>query len=267
MFMRYLRILLLHFQDALTDRSRSLVWFLIALFNPILLLLFWSGVYREESTQILNWSLSDIAGYYFLLIIAGALLMTHIEETVGYEDIQYGGLVKFLVKPFAYFWLRFCSELPYRVIQGFFGIVVYLLFRLILGNFISFQLSLFQLILALLILVLAYFISFTFKMIVGIASFWIIDAHGLQNLVGAIILIFAGYIMPLELYPHLLNRLAMVLPFAYMIYWPVVAVQGKLVVVELVRVIFSQFLWLVTLVTMYKLVWKNGVKKFTGVGQ
>lgn len=49
--MRYVKIFLLHFQDALHSRARSLVWFPVAFIGPLLLLLFWQGAISEHGEE------------------------------------------------------------------------------------------------------------------------------------------------------------------------------------------------------------------------
>ena len=188
--MRYVRIFLLHFQDLLVNRARSFVWFLLAFLNPLLIFLFWYGAFKGQNTLPANWSLSEIASYYFLLIIATSLLTAHIEEDVAREDIQEGQLSKYLVKPFSYYWLKFYTELPHRLFQGFLGLVVFSFFLLFFGKFLNFTTDPNSLFLGLVILCLAFFLSFTFKMIVGIIAFWLIDIGGFFQLVDLIMLIF-----------------------------------------------------------------------------
>src|SRR3989304_6642440 len=105
--MRYVRMLLLHFDLALVSRSRSFIWFLITLINPLIYLTFWRGALTAGSASPIGWSLSSVASYYLLLVIAGAFLSVHIEEVVAYYDIQQGWLSNYLTRPFSYFWFKF----------------------------------------------------------------------------------------------------------------------------------------------------------------
>lgn len=84
---KYFKIFSLHWQDAFQSRSRSVVWFLLSLAGPLILLLFWRGAFQNTKT-IGGWNFSSFVTYYFLLIIAGALLVSHIEEGVALDDIR-----------------------------------------------------------------------------------------------------------------------------------------------------------------------------------
>lgn len=263
--MRYVRIFLLQFQRVLEYKSVNLVWFLIPLFNSGVAILFWKGALKGSS--ITGWNFSSLSSYYLFLIIAGSILMIHVEDDVSRLDIRMGGLIKYLLRPFSYFWLKFLDEIPWRLIQGIYGLLILFLVSLFFKIIIPFSQSPDIILLSIIIAVLAYFLSFTFKMIIGILAFWIIDIMGLYQLIEIAILIFAGFLMPIELFPSQISAIAHILPFSYMIYFPIVAFQGKLGLFELIKVIEVQFIWIIILSLVYKLMWGKGIKRFSGVGQ
>ena len=265
--MRYVRMFLLQFQEIMVQRARSFVWFLLSLLNPLLLLIFWSGVYQQKHAFLSDWSIATVTSYYLLLIIASSLLIVHIEETVAIIDIREGGLVKHLTRPFSYFWLMFINELPWRVFQGALGIFVFLLFSLLFKSFVQLSHDPATLIVSFLIIILAYMISFIFKMILGLSAFWFTDFWGLQQLVEVVILSFAGFLMPLEFYPKLIEQIAYALPFSYIIYYPIIAIQGKLLLPQLFQVMGIQLMWIIVFAVIYKYLWRKGIEKFVGVGQ
>lgn len=265
--MRYVRIFFIHFQEAFYERGRSFVWFLIPLIDALLILAFWIGALKEKGSLGSDWTLSSISSYYFLLIIAGSFLMMHIEEEVAQHDIQQGGLVRYLLRPFSYFWFKFFNEISWRIIQGFYALIVFLLFVFFFGNFVELSSSPQILFLSGIIIILALFLSFTFKMIFGLSAFWITDYTGAQQIVDVVLIVFGGFVIPLEFFPDILKRVAYILPFSYMTYFPIIALQGKLALFELLRVIVIQSAWLGGFWLLYRFLWDRGVKEFTAVGQ
>lgn len=263
---RYWNIFLLHFQHTFESRSRSFVWFLLAILNPFVYLLFWRGVVEEQGGNISGWTLPTIASYYLLLIIANALLTSHIEESVAQEDIQQGYLSSLLLKPFNYYKLKFFEEIPYRLLQGAFGVIVFGVVSLLFNHLIIVSHHLEVILMATLIAGLAFLLSFTFKMVVGLTAFWFTDAFGFQQLAMVLAIILGGNIMPLDLMPQFLQQFTQNLPFAYMIYYPVVAFTGRLDSSELTRTVVVQLVWLGIFYLTYRSLWKRGIKLFTGVG-
>jgi ABC-2 type transport system permease protein len=261
--MRVIRIFLLHFQVVFAERSRTLVWFLTSLIGPLTMILFWKGA----GNRIVNWNFSQVTAYYFLLIIATALLMCHVEDDVANLDIHEGNLVRYLIRPFPYFWMKFLEDISWRLIQGIFGIIVLFFAIIFFGMFFSMTTNPPTILLACLIALLSFFMTFIYKMVLGIAGFWMSEMRGLFEFSDMLMFITAGYIAPLFLFPQQLERIAYFLPFSYMIYFPVVSFQGKFSTGILLSIIGIQLLWICLFACLYGFLWKKGVKKFTGVGQ
>lgn len=265
--MRYVRIFFLNLEQALEHRGKSFVWFLIAFFNSLFYFVFWHGSFSAKSVVDTTISQSSIASYYFLLIIAGAFLVVHIEEDVAYWDIQQDGLSRYLTKPFSYFWSKFIEEIPWRIVQGIFGVVAFVLLSKLFGQLVLLEQRPLFILLTSLSFFIAYLISFTYKMIIGVSTFWFTDYHGFHQMTTVLLFIFAGFVIPIEFLPGFLKSIANVLPFAYMIYYPVRAIQGLLDISIFGRVLVVQAIWFLGLLFVYRLLWRRGVREFTGVGQ
>lgn len=263
--MRHFRIFLLCFQYVFERRGVSIVWLLVMLINPLILLVYWRSAL--ENNSIAGWSLSSISSYYFLLFTVSAFLMSHIEENVSEDDIANGQLVKYLVKPYSYFLFNIIRELPYRLLQGFFAIIISLIFILIFGRFFQITTDPRILFLTVLVFILAYILSYSYKIAIGLLAFWLTDANGLFQFMEIITLIFAGYVIPISLMPELLLKIVYASPFPYIIYYPVIILQGNLSTVDIIFVICKQIAWIFLMVLLYKLLWKKGIKVFTGMGQ
>lgn len=264
--MRYIRFFLLHLQQVFETRSRVFVWFVISLFNPIILILYWQGA-KFTSTAGSQFTISFITSYYLLQLIIGTMLVSHIEEEVAVYDIQEGNLASYILKPLSYFLRKFFSDFSYRVFQGAIGLIVVAILFIFYGSFFTISHSPLVLFLSFIIAIFAYLISFTYKMTMAIISFWLIDIQGLFQLSEMMMFMFAGFIMPIYFFPKWLEIVTYFLPFPYIVYFPIVAFLGKLSVVELLQVIAAQIIWLALLGGIFSLLWKNGVKKFSGVGQ
>lgn len=242
------------------------MWLILSVINPLLLLIFWTGVSQSGAGSLAGWSLSSITTYYLLLIFASSFLITHRETDIAVLDIQEGGLVSYLLKPFSYFLLHFFGELGWRVMQGSFAVIIFLILSVLLNHTITSATPL-SFLLSFCIIVLGYVISFTLKFLLGLSAFWVIDFRGIQQIGDVLLLILAGFIMPISLFPPLLEHIALLTPFPYMVYFPVISLQGELFPFQQIQVITVQLVWLSILFLVYKVMWRSGIKKFTGVGQ
>lgn len=264
---KYIKIFLLYFQNLLEHKGRSFVWFLLSILGPFIFLLFWKGASAGNNTIPAQWTYAAISTYYFLLISAGSLLVSHIEGDIAIHDIQEGRLAMYITKPFPYYLLMFFEEIPWRIFQGFLGIILSILLITIFKANFNLTNDLLTIFLAFLSAGFAYFISFTFKMILAFTAFWLIDISGFFQLMQVIMLVFGGFLIPLELLPDSLHKISLFLPFAYIVYFPVTILQGKYDLITTFRILLTQIFWLLLLAFLYRKIWRAGLKKFTGVGQ
>ncbi len=264
--MKVVRIFFLHMQSVFEQRLRSFVWFLVVFVNPMLLILFWSGA-PQNVDIVPGWNVAAINGYYLLLIVAQATLVSHVEEDIAYFDIQQGELDRYLVKPFSYFKIKLIEGLPYRVVQGAFAVITTVFLYMLLKDHVIIHFSLQSIFLGILTAVFAYLMWHTYKMCLGLLAFWFTDMKGIFDLLDAVRIVLSGIFMPLVLYPQLLKQVAEILPFAYGLYYPIAVFQGQTTLIETVKIIVIQLAWLFALYTLYRYIWKKGIATFTGVGK
>lgn len=245
----------------------SFVWFLSALLTPLLMLIFWSGATAAQGGSILGWNYSDFATYYLLVTLAGSLFVAHIEEDVAEDDIRDGQLSIYILKPLPYYTFKCIGELPWRFMEGFFACISILIVFVFAPQFIRITTSPLLLSMAILMAILAYCMSFSFKMCLGLLAFWLTEISGLMQITDIIVTLCGGIIVPLAFLPLGLKTLFNILPFAYMIYYPILAFLGKLDPASGLTIITIQFVWIVLFGLLYKFLWSSGKRKFTAVGR
>lgn len=260
--MRHIRIFLLQFNEVIEDKGRILVWFLLTAISPLLLILFWRG-----ASQIPGWTSAEITTYYLLAIVVYAGVMTHSEQHVATIDIQEGGLGAYLLKPYSYMRLIFDNEVSYRLFQGTLACVMLGCLVFLFPSFFTFAKDVNIILISLLMVVFAFFLTFVFKMAVALFAFWLTETRGIFESVDVLIVIFSGVLMPIAFMPQWLQSVASFLPFSYMIYYPVIALEGKLSMAECLNVLLMQLIWIGLFYLLYKLLWKYGLRRFSAVGQ
>lgn len=259
-------IFFIHFQRVTEHRSRSIVWVLSSIFNPLLLLLVWSGATFSSSVFQSAWNTNTRNTYYLFMLCIATLVISHIEEGVAFKDIKEGGMVNYLLKPFPFYIHKFLQEIGYRLFQA--SITVAIIFVLIiLGVPITISHNPVIILSTGIMICAAVAISFTYKMALGTIAFWIEDCWGIYQLVETIWVVAAGFTMPLYLYPETLKNIILLTPFPYMIYYPVLALQGLLSYTQILTTFCIQLLWIVIMGVGYRVMFRNGIYKFTAVGQ
>lgn len=262
--MRFFRMFLLHCQQVFEYRGRSLVWFIISLVGPLTMILFWNGAAQSSHGQL---QFATIASYYLLLIPIGTALTSHVDEDIAYDDIKDGQLTRYLTRPVSFYWIKFLEEVPNRLLQGLYGVLIILGISFFFPSITLFSQNPFSIVLTCIILFLGYLMSFTYKILIGFVAFWLTDIGGFLQFENMLWYILTGYLMPLSLLPQWLGNIALVSPFSYMLYYPLLAVQGSLPITQLLFTIFIQLCWMGIMLLFYQILWTMGIKKYTAVGQ
>lgn len=264
---RYFRIFLFYCQNAFEYRSLSVVWFLSSLAVPLLMLVFWLGATKAQGSSVFGWNYSDFATYYLFVALANSLFVAHIEDSVATEDINKGELARYILKPFPYFSFNLLGESPWRLIQGVFAVISILIIAFFAPGIVHMTSSPLLLTLAILTAFFAFLMSFAFKMCIGLLAFWFTEIGGIIQLNEIIFSICAGVVIPLVFLPESLKLALNILPFSYIVYYPILAFLGKLTLMQELQVILVQLIWMAVFVGLYKILWRAGRRKFTTVGQ
>lgn len=262
---KFWRVLLLYSGHISQDRSRSFVFFLITLIQPLLLIAFWKAAF-SASNHTGEFTYNAISTYYLLIIMFNTLI-PWVEETVSKDDILQGRLSQYILRPYSYYWFKFIEELPYRFLQFIYSIIVISVLSIIFRIHIWESISTRYIGYTRIIFVLSYFLMFNYKMVIGLLAFWMKEATGTLNLSATVMFIFAGFIMPLTLLNPKVFTIANTLPFAYMVYYPVAALQGSLPMDRIIQVIGLQCIWLIFFSLLVRYTWKKGLQTFSSFGQ
>src|SRR5258708_1613518 len=175
--MRYVRIFLLHAQEVFENRSTSFVWFILPLINGGFFLVFWQGAFRSNKHLLSGWDGNSLITYYLLILIAATLLISHVEEPME-RDIAQGSIIKYLLRPFSYYWFMLIGELPNRLLQGSYAIMTYTLIAFAFPSVRIHVPDIFTFLLLIGIFACAFFLIHTYKMILGMIGFWTKDTKG-----------------------------------------------------------------------------------------
>jgi len=262
--MKYVRIFLLCLQDATAYRSVSFLWFVLSVFNTLSILLLWNAAFFSGGVKDISLTITSVQTYYVFLLLASASFLSYIEEEVANRDIQEGNLVNYLLKPFPYLHMKFLHELSWRLQQGVWTLLV-IGIAFVFFHIHGAVLSPLQAVLAVVVCMLALCISFLLKIVMGMSAFWLTDSRVIFEAGEFVFAVFAGSLMPLDFFPPLIRQISLMMPFAYVLYVPIKALQGALPPQELLKMIGIQCLWVLLFSGMYMVIWKRGVKGFTGV--
>jgi ABC-2 type transport system permease protein len=112
----------------------------------------------------------------------------------------------------------------------------------------------------------AWLILFLMMAIVGSLALFVDSAVGAFEIWLGLHFLLSGYLIPLELLPGWVARLARVLPFRYTLSFPVETVIGLNSRLEAVEALGVQWLYVLALLLATLAVWRAGMRRFVAFG-
>jgi ABC-2 type transport system permease protein len=251
-------LLVTYYAYMLEYRAELLLWALSGSLPFILM-----GVWSQAASQG-NFGLSSMEfGRYFL---ANFLIrqLTVVWVIWDFErEISDGKLSFRLLQPIDPVWHHVWSHLGERVARlPFIVILVALFFLLYPAAF--WVPSLTQLILFSISAVLAFALQFLIQYTLAMFAFWTEKASAIQELWFLTQTFLSGAIAPLAVYPEGIQKIIRWLPFPYIIDFPANLLVGLPVnVVHSFSVIIG---WFVIFLMINRILWRKGLKQYSGMG-
>ncbi len=112
----------------------------------------------------------------------------------------------------------------------------------------------------------AWLLSFFIQYMNGLLAFWITQAVAVFDLWFGLWAIFSGYLIPPELLPMAVQRLAFWLPFRYQLAVPLEIIMGRLHGPDMWIGLGMQGGWIILSFLLCRLMWQRGLKKYSAVG-
>jgi ABC-2 type transport system permease protein len=228
---------------------------------PLISLFVW---YSAASTQAIDGlTQNDFVTYYLLFILVNQLTYSQTNWTVG-DAIRSGAMNALLLRPLSPLFHTVASEVAGKVVYMTFVIPVVTVLALIFHP--ALHPSLYQVFAFMLALIFAWLLRFFWGYWLALLAFWATQANALLGIQDALIFLLAGQVAPIALLPGPLVVLAQLLPFRYMISFPIEILLGQLNATAILTCFAYQIGWLLATLVIFTGVWRNGVRHYTAVG-
>jgi viologen exporter family transport system permease protein len=113
---------------------------------------------------------------------------------------------------------------------------------------------------------LAVTVSYGFRALYNILSFWLLDHRGTTLLAVAAVNFFSGFILPVRFFPAWLEAVARITPFPAMVQVPVDIFVGRITGSDVAVALVGQLAWAVVLLAGSRAVFALGVRRLVVQG-
>ena len=115
-------------------------------------------------------------------------------------------------------------------------------------------------------LIFSWLLSFLWRFLINLASFWTPNARGVLRLFFVLSWFFSGFLMPLRFFPDWVIKLSYLTPFPEMLNTVVEVYLGVLKGPELLKALAFQLMWVLVLFLGAQFVLRAGVRRLVILG-
>jgi ABC-2 type transport system permease protein len=251
------------FATMLQYRASLFIWMIGQVLEPIIYLVVWSTVSASRGGSVGDFTAAQFAAYYIAFMLVNQMTYTWIMWEYEYR-IREGLLSPALLRPVHPIHADIADNLSSKLVSLPVMLVIAALLALIFKPAASFQW--WALLAFLPAVALAFLLRFLVEWTLAQAAFWTTRVSAINQVYFVLILFLSGQLAPLSLFPRPIQVLADILPFHWMIGFPVELVLGRLTPLQAATGFSAQALWLALSLALVRVVWRAGIRIYSAVG-
>jgi ABC-2 type transport system permease protein len=244
-------------------RAALFIWMIWQMSEPLVLLIVWSVVAAASGGNVGGYNANGFAAYYVLLMIVNQLTYTWIMYEFEYR-VREGALSARLLKPVHPIHSDIADNLSSKLIT--FPIILVAATGIAFLFHASFSFHPWSFLLAIPAIFFAFLIRFLLEWTLSLAAFWTTRVGAVNQTYFMFVLLFSGQLAPLSLMPAAVQTAGQILPFYWMLGFPVRLLLGQLSITESLVGIGIQAVWAIVAIVLMRLMWRAGIKVYSAVG-
>ena len=243
-------------------RASLVIWLISQVLDPVIYLIVWSTVAVASGGSVAGYTTGDFAAYFIVLMVVNHLTYTWIMWEYEYR-VREGTLSAALLRPVHPIHADIAENLSSKAVSTPGILVAAVLLSLIFHptfTFVGWAAAAF-----IPAVTLAFLLRFLVEWTLAQAAFWTTRVSALNQMFFVAMLFLSGQVAPLTLFPPAVQTVATLLPFRWMISFPVELLLGKLTPRETITGFAAQTVWIVLSLILLRIVWRAGVRVYSAV--
>lgn len=252
----------IYIQDGLAYKASGIIWVFTDVATAVTMPLVWLAASRTGA--ISGYSGADLVLYYLCLLMLSSFIVCHFMWDISVE-IREGVFSTHIIRPVGYLWFIMVRNFAWRCVRC----MIFLPWFLVILWFYAPSLGTVHLNLGWTFwasVILGHFVSVAFVTALAMLALITQEAQAIFELYYLPMLFLSGNLFPLALLPQWARNVGHALPFYYTTGAPTEILIGRVTGPDVYPVLLGQLAWFFGSLLMFKLLWKLGMKHYTGVG-
>jgi ABC-2 type transport system permease protein len=265
---KFFSIFKISFQQEFAYKINFIMWRVRNILQILLVFFLWDAVFLSPDRVIFGYDKAKILTYIFGIMIVRAFVFSARAVDVGAE-VANGDISNLLIRPVNYFKYWLTRDLSSKALNLSFAALEFLVLFLILKPPFFFQTDISILLIFFVFLVFALLIFFELLFVISALPFWFPEMTWAGHFL--VIIIFAEFLsgatFPLDILPLALQKVLYLLPFPYLIFFPIQVYLGKISGETLMGGFLISLFWLLILNFLMRWIWNKGLKAYQAFGR
>ncbi len=244
-------------------RASLIIWTAGQILEPLVYLIVWSAVASGTGGSVGDYTAADFAAYFIVLMLVNQVTYTWIMYEFEHR-VRHGTFSTALLKPVHPIHSDIADNVMSKVITlpivGLVAVILMLAFNA------SISPPFWAVLVFIPALFLAFLVRFFLEWTLAQTAFWTTRVSAINQTYFVALLFLSGQIAPLALMPAPIQVVSYIMPFRWLLSFPVELISGRVSATEAAIGVGAQLAWLAVSVILLRFVWRRGVKTYTAVG-
>ena len=248
------------FQTTLAFPTSLIVWVFISFIEPIIMISLWGSIIKSGGHLPL--SFSQLVTYYLLSAIYYRIMQVWSLESIS-REIYRGSFATWLLRPLPYIYTDLAKSIGLKLTRIITTIPVLVMFIFLYRADFKLALEVPQFFLILLALAMGFFLYLSFENLLSLVAFWFERTIYFTVIYYIFVDFLSGGTVPLNFLPPIFRQVVNLLPFRYLLSFPLEITLGTLSSFQIIGGFICGFIWIGFFLILYKYLLPKGLKRYS----
>ncbi len=261
----FMRIANITWKEHMEYRLNFIMWRVRNILRLVTVYFLWAAVYNQNY-QISGYSKTEMLTYILGTSIISSLVFSTRTQDVG-DEINSGDLNNLLLRPINSFYYWLARDVGDKITNIVFALIEIVILIMLLKPPLFIQTNLITLIMFTVAVTSSIILYFMISIIISFFGFWTPNIWGPRFLMFIIMEFLAGGLFPLNILPEWLFKIISLLPFGYLMYFPLQIYLGRVEIDVFYLDLTKGIIWIIILTLVTTIMWRKGLRSYEAYGR